>query len=268
MPPSRLPGIFFRMSHKNTEKSTQASFGNRNLKLAEFGLEPAEELQSGLQLTPHDEKILEDMANETTVKSQNHNYVIDPRKLTIKNLPKFCDNGELSRVLQAALGKDLGMSLEKCLVIYSKDSSDLVSVPNSDRKVRKCEGFAFVSFRSHESAMRALRQLSFRVLEFYGSYNRRVFAQFAFDDVRKLQILKGRQTIIEKKKAERMKESQVSAKSDSKPDGSNRHGSTDKKHMVQEPIRKNRTYSRGQRQREKRRQARLKSQGSEGASNS
>jgi RNA recognition motif-containing protein len=156
---------------------------------------------------------------------KNPNYVVNTKRLTVKNVPKHFENGDLMKAIANAMKLTGPSKLKRCGVLkvaIVKDKVPVVDADSSQHKKpqewslemdesedekdvemnkgnekikmkKKSRGFAFVDFNSTENALRCLNAMNNVVGAFGdGTGTRRPIVEFSFDDVRKLQIQKAR----------------------------------------------------------------------------
>lgn len=172
-------------------------------------------------LPPRDQKMRAACNEEKKIKLKNPNYVINTKRLMIRNIPKPMENGDLQTAIVRAMGitgpkkvKQAGIikvAIVKDKVIVAagdrppRDSDFDMTAPDSDdetkkssskmdmKERKKSRGFAFVDFVDLERAMKCLETMNNVPGAFGTEYaHRRPIVEFSFDDVRKLQIQKSR----------------------------------------------------------------------------
>ena len=185
-----------------------------------------EQHESWKQLDARERNIRIASNEERKIKLKNPNYVINTKRLTVKNVPKHFENGDLMKVVVASMkltgpGKLKRGGILKVAIVKDKvpivdhtnmqvkkaedwnlemeDSGDELlpaanGAPQDKVKMKKkSRGFAFVDFNSTENALRCLNALNNVPGGFGdGTGTRRPIVEFSFDDVRKLQIQKAR----------------------------------------------------------------------------
>jgi nucleolar protein 4 len=174
------------------------------------------------ELSAQEQRLRTAANDERKIKLGNPNYVINPKRLTIRNIPKQFENGDLKVAILKAMGlkgskkakqaglikaaivkdkiltpKDPEAALEKKPKTWSLDmpeSEDDDEDKNIAMKTKKkSRGFAFADFKSTESALTCLKAMNNIMGAFGESIPRRPVVEFAFDDIRKLQIQEMRQ---------------------------------------------------------------------------
>jgi nucleolar protein 4 len=118
---------------------------------------------------------------------KNPNFVVNPTRLSVKNLPLSVDDAQLRKLFaDAAVAYAAQHPKEPATgrVTLAKIVRDKQRVDAEG--VSKSSGFGFVEFSSHEVALAALRQLNNNALAFTAT--KRPIVTFAVDDQRKLLI--------------------------------------------------------------------------------
>ncbi|GFE55272.1 RNA binding protein protein [Babesia ovis] len=191
------------------------------------------------KLTPMQKKLQIASLKEKLEKMKNPNMFINPKRLCVRNLPNNVDVNELRRAIATHFRKnvDLKRICGTSKVDASRTIGKVTVLSDEKRKVisgdtvmRRRKPFAFIDFDNEELALCALRYLS-NNSELFGQRNC-LFAEFAIEDSRALYIQRKRKEQYQAK----LKEKQGDA--------------------GQEPVgkrKKRKTYSRGQKQRMKRR---------------
>ena len=185
-----------------------------------------EEHDSWKHLDPRERNIRTASNEERKIKLKNPNYVVNTKRLTVKNVPKHFENGDLMKAIASAMKLTGPSKLKRCGVLKvaivkdkvpivdvdsnqqkkpqewslemdeSEDEKDVVPTKGNNEKVKmkkKSRGFAFVDFSSTENALRCLNAMNNVAGSFGdGTGTRRPIVEFSFDDVRKLQIQKAR----------------------------------------------------------------------------
>ena len=183
-----------------------------------------EEHESWKNLDPRERAIRTASNEERKIKLKNPNYVVNTKRLTIKNVPKQFENGDLMKaiivamrstgpkklkqagILKVAIVKDKipvvdGESVqtkkpEEWSLEMDSDTEEQQAPNHLNEKVKmkkRSRGFAFVDFDSTENALRCLNAMNNVIGAFGdGTGTRRPIVEFSFDDVRKLQIQKAR----------------------------------------------------------------------------
>jgi RNA recognition motif-containing protein len=172
-------------------------------------------------LSERDQKLRQTCNEEKKFKLKNPNFVINTKRLMVRNVPKHMENGDLQnailkamkitgpkKVKQAGIVK-VAIAKDKLMVAAAdrkpKEIDFDMNAPESDNETtgntkvemkerKKSRGFAFVDFVNSESAMKCLEAMNNVPGAFGPSQpNRRPIVEFSFDDVRKLQIQKQRE---------------------------------------------------------------------------
>jgi RNA recognition motif-containing protein len=173
-------------------------------------------------LPPKDQKMRLACNDEKKFKVKNPNYVINTKRLTIRNVPKQMENGDLQTAILKAMGIAGPKKVKQAGILKVAIVKDKVMVAVGDRKPKeedfdmnapesddeekmtenykmemkerkRSRGFAFMDFADPERAMKCLESMNNVPGAFGEEYkNRRPIVEFSFDDVRKLQIQKQR----------------------------------------------------------------------------
>jgi nucleolar protein 4 len=183
-----------------------------------------EQHESWSSLSAAEQKIRTASNEERKFKLGNANYIINPKRLTIKNVPKHFENGDLMKAIISALGmtgskKIKRAGIRKVAIVKDKiqvvgkstveqpdwnmdmPSDDETKSPSTGAKMaikKKSRGFAFVDFTNTESALSCLKAMNNIVGGFGSGIAKRPIVEFSFDDVRKLQIQKNRSLAVKK----------------------------------------------------------------------
>ena len=175
-----------------------------------------------LQLSPKDQKLRQACNQEKKFKLSNTNFVINTKRVTIRNIPKRMENGDLQAAILKAMKISGPKKTKQAGIIKVAIVKDKMMVPaeggdkapavrhfdmnevSSDDETpttgvikmkhkKRSRGFAFVDFTNSENAMRCLEAVN-NVPGAFGILHpvRRPIVEFSFDDVRKLQIQKQR----------------------------------------------------------------------------
>ena len=177
-------------------------------------------------LTMREQKLRMASNDEKKFKLSNSNFVINTKRLTIRNVPKRMENGDLQHAIVKAMGVKGSKKTKQCGIIKVAIVKDKLMVPvgggdkdpkeahfdmnedssddeaakkgeaNADIKMKqkkRSRGFAFVDFADSERAMKCLESMN-NVAGAFGQFDltRRPIVEFSFDDVRKLQIQQNR----------------------------------------------------------------------------
>ena len=172
-------------------------------------------------------------------KLKNSNFIINTKRLTIKNLPKNLDNG----TLRAVIIKGMGFKGAKRV----KQSGLIKVAIVKDKETRLGKGFAFVDFKDTDSALNCLRSMDNKEGGYGEGIGKRPIVEFSFDDIRKLHIQKQRELNLKKKQVSTPKPEAI-------PPTSAKDAESRK--AVKKEIKKQKIVGRGKKQREKRRLAR------------
>jgi len=127
----------------------------------------------------------------------NPNFTIDPLRLSIRNLPTSVDVAKLREAVVKHLGQFLGKkegNADMAKKDRSKAAQALIAkaslIRDSERRTaegaRKSRGFGFIAFQDHASAGEVLKFLNNNPLVFGGT--RRPIVEFAIEDKRKLRM--------------------------------------------------------------------------------
>lgn len=174
------------------------------------------------QLTPKEQQMRIACNEEKKFKLKNPNFVINTKRLTVRNVPKRMENGDLKNAILRAMGikgtkKAKQAGLIKVAIVKDKlmvavgdrkpteaefdlnapesdDEKKAQSEPQLEMKEKKrSRGFAFVDFKDSERALKCLRAMNNKPGAFGETDpKRRPIVEFSFDDVRKLQIQQSR----------------------------------------------------------------------------
>ena len=156
---------------------------------------------------------------EKKFKIKNPNFVINTKRLMIRNIPKQMENGDLLTAVLKAMSITGAKKVKQAGIIKVAIVKDKVMVAVGDRKPKeeefdmnapesgdeddgkqasdklemkekkKSRGFAFVDFADSENAIKCLEAMNNTPGAFGSAYGaRRPIVEFSFDDVRKLQI--------------------------------------------------------------------------------
>ncbi|CAE7612497.1 unnamed protein product, partial [Symbiodinium sp. CCMP2456] len=124
----------------------------------------------------------------------NSNFAIHPQRISIRNLPTFVDANKLREAIVKHLahspsGVDAGGRKER-LKAAQQAIVKASMVRDDERRTeageRRSKGYGFVTFKDHDSAMKALEFLNDNPTVFGGS--RRPIVEFAVEDKRKLRM--------------------------------------------------------------------------------
>jgi RNA recognition motif-containing protein len=186
-------------------------------------------------LSEKDQKLRSAMNEEKKFKIKNSNYIINTKRLTIRNIPKKMENGDLMLAVLKAMGvsgpkkvkqagiKKVAIVKDKLMVPVnggdrqqteqdfdmniesSDDEGKSIKRSPTDVKMKekkKSRGFAFIDFVDSNKAMDCLVSMN-NIAGAFGPNEptRRPIVEFSFDDVRKLQIQKQRALKQEGKKS-------------------------------------------------------------------
>eukprot|EP00397_Hematodinium_sp_SG-2012_P023469 GEMP01024384.1.p1 GENE.GEMP01024384.1~~GEMP01024384.1.p1 ORF type:complete len:742 (+),score=187.74 GEMP01024384.1:133-2358(+) len=116
------------------------------------------------------------------------NYVVNPLRLSIRNLDLQVDNPAIVKAL-----KSQGIKAQKVTLVRSKDRKDASGA-------RRPLGYAFAEFEKHDTAHDALKYLNNNA-EAFSSYKRPI-VEFVLEDKRKLRILENCRNLVQKRKEE------------------------------------------------------------------
>eukprot|EP01147_Barroeca_monosierra_P010157 gene10157-2319_t len=139
-------------------------------------------------LSEADKQKRQHLEAETKAKAKNPNMSISKTRLTFHNLPKTVDEKQLRSVIHEAIGP---AKLHQVKIVRSSDRLDAQGKPRS-------KGFAFVEFKEHENALKALRKLNNNPNVF--GKNMRPIVLFAWENAL---ILRARQERLDRQKARR-----------------------------------------------------------------
>ena len=211
----------FKLEEENQPKNPKV-VNRKNIDFINAGWinENHEELWA--DLPPRDQKMRQACNEEKKIKLKNPNYVINTKRLMVRNIPKQMENGDLQSAIVRAMGitgakKVKQAGIIKVAIVKDKvmvavgdrpprDSDFDMTAPDSDdetknpsntkmemKEKKKSRGFAFVDFVDSDRAMKCLEAMNNVPGAFGAEYAaRRPIVEFSFDDVRKLQIQKNR----------------------------------------------------------------------------
>eukprot|EP00928_Gymnodinium_smaydae_P010861 TRINITY_DN1408_c0_g1_i1.p1 TRINITY_DN1408_c0_g1~~TRINITY_DN1408_c0_g1_i1.p1 ORF type:complete len:889 (+),score=219.87 TRINITY_DN1408_c0_g1_i1:57-2723(+) len=184
---------------------------------------------------------------ERKFRVNNPNFVLDPLRLSIRNLPRSVDATKLRDAVVRHIGQQLepGGSKKQKAELANAKIAKVSLVRDNDRRgannERRSKGFGFIAFKDHQSAMKTLELLNNNSAVFGG--DKRPIVEFAVEDKRKLRM----QQELYQKHAHKLKPGLKDDAGKGGADGSNAiEDSKPKKH-------KKKFESRGKKQREKRR---------------
>ncbi|KAN0008681.1 hypothetical protein ACTFIU_009408 [Dictyostelium citrinum] len=188
-----------------------------------------------------------DKENQTKLKV-NPNYYVSPTRLCIRNLPLHVTD----TILKNATMKILKQANIKDKIVFAKVACDNERV-NAEGKA-KSKGYAFIECSTHQGALEILHKTNNNSKVFFSPSNpkskdQRLFTQFAVEDAR---AVKKQNQYLEKqaKRQQQQKiERSILKKQQRKEQELDENG---------QPIPAEKKLSRGQRQREKKREERLK----------
>ena len=169
------------------------------------------------QLSLKDQQMRTACNEEKKFKLKNPNFVINTKRLTIRNVPKRMENGDLQAAIIRAMGingakKSKQAGITKVAIVKDKlmvavgdrkpmETDFDMNAPESDgedekkttslemKEKKRSRGFAFVDLVDSERALKCLEAMN-NVPGAFGDVDpkRRPIVEFSFDDVRKLQI--------------------------------------------------------------------------------
>lgn len=127
-------------------------------------------------------------------RANNTNFTIDPRRLSVRNLPLSVDANRLRLAITQKLMESSNAEGQKKRDLRAQTQARIKSVNlvrDSERRStednsRRSRGFGFITFEDHTSAMRTLEYLNDNPKVFGGS--RRPIVEFALEDKRKLRM--------------------------------------------------------------------------------
>jgi len=175
-------------------------------------------------LSPLEQRIRAASNEERKFKVGNPNFIINTKRLTVKNIPKTFENGDLQKAVISAMGltgtkKAKRAGLKKVAIVKDKvevadpnsliqsasaapewtmdmdseDESNTVSTPGVKTVIKKkSRGFAFIDFTTAEAALKCLQAMNNVPGAFGSGIAKRPIVEFSFDDIRKLQIQQNR----------------------------------------------------------------------------
>ena len=169
----------------NLKSAKPEKTDKRNLQLAKAGiiLPGTEEFKN---LTPKEIEMRTMAAKKMKEKLMNPNVFVSPTRLLFKNIPKVLSENDLKVVVKTILIKcDPDLAEKKLFnqvkVMKEIDRFDKLGNPMS-------KGFAFIEFKSHEIALKALKECNGNS-KYFGGKNKPI-VEFALEDHRILRIRK------------------------------------------------------------------------------
>lgn len=145
------------------------------------------------QLSKSEQRQRLDSAKERKFRINNPNWMLDPLRLSIRNLPRTVDAVKLREVVLKHLGEQLapeGTPKKKKMKIATAAIAKVQLVRDSERKTlvgeRRSKGFGFLAFTEHKAAMATLALLNDNPALFGGG--KRPIVEFAVEDKRKLRM--------------------------------------------------------------------------------
>jgi len=191
---------------------------------------------------------------ERKFRMDNPNFVVDPLRLSIRNMPNFVDAQRLRREIVKYLAESEGDSSVKKKHRQQKAQDAIASATicrDNERRTasneRRSKGFGFVTFKEHETAMKVLQWLNNNPKVLGG--NKRPIVDFTIEDKRKLRM---QQDLFRKHAHKVVKDGKVPGQGKEGEDAESA-----KKKLARNVLKKRHKpgVSRGKRQREKKRQA-------------
>lgn len=198
----------------------------------------------------------------------NPNFAIDPLRISVRNLPRGVDVAKLRDAVVGHLSQHVDeegvakakkrKAAEQVVQKVSLVRDEKRKATSGDGSERRSKGFGFVAFTDHSMAMKTLLFLNDNPNAFGGG--RRPIVEFAVEDKRKLRM----QQELFRKHAHKLKpelQDEGAKRLSSKGKGKGKDGAKldVKGNSEWEPKKtfKKKNYSRGARQREKKRQSKL-----------
>ncbi|KAF4696968.1 RNA binding motif protein 28 [Perkinsus olseni] len=184
------------------EKKSQAD-SKKNLHLLKEGyIDP--ESQEFLQLSASEKRLREASWKERKYKMYNNtNFIINPLRLSIRNLAVHTTKQSLKHAIDEAL-KEANVKAStrhSVKVTVLVDEERRVPIPGGEEgaTTKRCKGFAFADFRNNQVALKCLRMMNNN--NKYLDSDRRAIVEFAIEDKRALKQLEhSKKKQIEKKK--------------------------------------------------------------------
>ncbi|EER03898.1 myosin heavy chain, clone, putative [Perkinsus marinus ATCC 50983] len=184
------------------EKKSQAD-SKKNLHLLKEGyIDP--ESEEFLKLTASEKRLREASWKERKYKMYNNtNFVINPLRLSIRNLAVHTTKQSLKQAIDEALkeAKVKASTRHSVKVNVLVDEERRVPIPGGEEgaTTKRCKGFAFADFRNNQVALKCLRMMNNN--NKYLDSDRRPIVEFAIEDKRALkQLQQSKKKQIEKKK--------------------------------------------------------------------
>lgn len=167
----------------NLKNAKPEKTDKRNLQLAKIGLilPGTEEFKS---LTPKEMEMRTAAARKMKEKLINPNIFVSPTRLLFKNIPKSLNENDLKTLIKTILlSKNPDLASKKLFsqvkVMKELDRFDKLGNPLS-------KGFAFVEFKTHETAMIALKECNGNT-KYFGEKHKPI-VEFALEDHRVIRI--------------------------------------------------------------------------------
>eukprot|EP00929_Paragymnodinium_shiwhaense_P025851 TRINITY_DN1553_c0_g3_i2.p1 TRINITY_DN1553_c0_g3~~TRINITY_DN1553_c0_g3_i2.p1 ORF type:complete len:921 (+),score=369.68 TRINITY_DN1553_c0_g3_i2:157-2919(+) len=217
------------------------------------------------RLSKSEQQQREASTKERKFRINNSNFVLNPLRLSIRNLPRFVDVTKLREAVVEHLGNQLATGgAKKAGRKQANEGIAKVSLVRDDERrtedgERRSKGFGFVAFTDHDMALKTLEMLNDNPEIFGGG--KRPIVEFSIEDKRKLRM----QQDLYKKNAHKLLGGNPPEDAKGTGKGKDGKGKGRGKGSVEAgkgkgkggsdaaAKKKNRQYSRGARQREKKR---------------
>jgi len=145
------------------------------------------------QLSKSEQRQRQQSAKERKFRVNNPNFVIDPLRLSIRNLPTAVDVSRLQGAVVKHLREHMGDASTSKQDRRKKAQASIIKaslVRDSERRnvdnSRRSRGFGFIAFNDHQAALKVLEFLNNNPKVFGGT--RRPIVEFAIEDKRKLRM--------------------------------------------------------------------------------
>ena len=160
------------------------------------------------ELSRNEQNMRKHAVKEKKFKSGDPNYVINPLRLIVRNLPVGVEVQELREKIvsggsQAVLAEGETKPSKEDRKKFAKTLTSVRVMRSDERRTqegaRRSLGFAFVEFASHEHALGVLKWLNNRE----GVFGKKPIVEFAFDDKRALRTQEKAKALQEKRAEEK-----------------------------------------------------------------
>eukprot|EP00927_Polykrikos_kofoidii_P043965 TRINITY_DN3806_c0_g1_i1.p1 TRINITY_DN3806_c0_g1~~TRINITY_DN3806_c0_g1_i1.p1 ORF type:complete len:935 (+),score=226.72 TRINITY_DN3806_c0_g1_i1:190-2994(+) len=201
---------------------------------------------------------------ERKFRVNNPNFLIDPLRLSVRNLPRYVDAVKLREAVVKHLGDKFSPEDASRKTKMHEGQSRIAKISlvrDDDRRgekgERRSKGYGFIAFKDNPSALKVLELLNDNPEVFGGG--KRPIVEFAIEDKRKLRMQDelfrkhGHKLKPELKGGADSKDNVTNkSKGSGKGEGKESEGSSGKEHKIKKNKKKE-GFSRGRMQREKRR---------------